>query len=147
MKKILRLGIAAGLVCALMPGCILVMHEETTLSVYNSMHDMTIVAGNSVYPVEAIDLYGVTIGDVYFDYIEAGTISAEVETGYEGDVNISIETAVAYVSVAPAGQIEYTFNGIEGLSTYITADQENTVEFGTSTAGAIFSSQAKKPAR
>jgi|GEM_PF-1841398 len=151
MKKWTWAAITAACAIAATSSCVLfVQVEETTLRVYNNMRNVTVVVGRGVYPVEKIDLYGVTIGDVYFDRIRAGTVTAEVETDYRGNVDISIDKAVAYVTVDPLGIIppdEYTFEGIEDFSTYISAETMNTVEFDKASAGTIFSYLPKRPAQ
>jgi hypothetical protein len=132
---------AGGLLAAL-SGYLL---PETKIKARNDLTDLTVDVNGSVTDVDAIDLEEVTIGDVLFSSVPAGTTTSEKSTQQSGAVTISIERANVVVMLL--GQsVTMPMDDIDAMVTNIDKGTVNTVEFNETTAGVIFSALAKRKA-
>lgn len=144
MLKKLFWVIPAGFI-AILGGCTVFVAtpEETTIKARNDLTAMSVDVNGKSTNIEGIDLIDITIGDVYFPYIEYGTTSAVKVTYRSGNVSVYIDTAV--VSTKVLGQTVFIpFPNISPMSARINANQSNTVVFDESTATVIFDALAKK---
>jgi hypothetical protein len=145
-----RLFVAVAAIIAVMGlGCEVTFYAPTptTVRVRNDMTDLSVTVRNTTTNVESVDLINVTIGDLFFSRINAGSVTEREETARSGDVNIFIASAKAVVVTYPFGirTVEtYTFNDIEPMVTTIESGEDNTVTFDEYTAGVVFSALAKK---
>ena len=124
--------------------------KTTTVVAQNDLTDLQVTVGGSPNNVTGVNLKQVTIGDVYFTAINAGTATAPETTDVSGTVDIDIGAATATVKTVVLGQASYTdvtISDIDKMQTDITSGEENTVIFDESTAGVVFSALAKKMAK
>ncbi len=136
-----------GVLCAagIIGGCsvTVIAPEETKIKAENNLVDLSVDVDGSTTNVDAIDLADVTIGDVYFSYIQGGTSTTAKTTSRLGKVSIFIDTAIVLTTVL-GKPVDLAFPNIDPMSTNITRDVTNTVVFDRSTASQIFSALAKK---
>jgi hypothetical protein len=93
--------------------------------------------------VDAIDLAGITIGDVVFPFVQGGQTSAAQVTNRSGTVTVMIDSA--YVLTTILGQtVTLPFAVLTTMSTTITPGITNTVVFDESTAATIINALGKK---
>ena len=99
MKKLIPIGIVCAV--AVLTSCSLniITPTETTIKAENNLTNLSIVVSGSTTKVTAIDLADVTIGDVFFSYIQGGTSTASKVTYKTGSVNIYIDTAIVLAKV------------------------------------------------
>ena len=116
---------------------------ETTVRAQNEMTDLEVsVYGETTSGVD-IDLNGVTIGDVYFSKIPAGSVTGEEDTDRSGIVNVFIASADA-ITYTFGIETVYPFEDIDPMETDIEEGEDNTVIFDEETAGVVFSALAKR---
>ncbi len=138
MKKFFEL-IGALLLIFIITSCHFWIMVDTTVRARNELTDLQVTVNRLKGDVEAIDLIGVTIGDVFLGSIPAGTTTSEKVIKETGDVDVYINKATAYL-----GSIKIEFEDIDPMETYISPGQLNTVVFDETTAGVVFSALAKK---
>ena len=118
----------------------------TTVKAENDLTNLSVDVNGTTTDVTGIDLIYVTIGDVFFSFVNYGTTTSAKTTDRSGNVAVTMDTAVVYTQVL--GQtVSLSFSNISPMSATITPDKENTVIFDQSTAGVIFQALGKKKAR
>lgn len=138
-------GVIALCVISMLESCTVVVTKptETTIKAENDLTSMSVDVNGTTTNIDGIDLIKVTIGDVYFPYIDYGSTSATQVTNKSGKVTVYIDTAV--VSTKVLGKTMFIpFPNISPMSATILTDQLNTVVFDQNTADMIFQALAKK---
>ena len=117
---------------------------RTRVKVENDLINLTVdVSGVSV-PVSAIDLAGVTVGDVVFDFVAGGTTSASHTTNSSGNVAVTADSVYVHYTSPFGIDVVQGFACNASLAVTITPGISNTVVFDETTAGSLLSSLAKK---
>jgi hypothetical protein len=141
-------GLAALCIVILVGGCTLTVTPppQTTVKVENDLTNLSIDVGGTTTNVDAIDLQGITMGDLYYDYVQGGQTSATKVTNRSGTETIYIDSAYVWTKVL--GQsISVGFKVTVQMSAAITPEVANTVVFDQTTASSIIQSLAKRKAR
>jgi hypothetical protein len=141
-------GLAALSIVVLVGGCTLTLAPapETKVQVENSLTNLSIDVNGTTTTVDAIDLQGVYVGDVYFDYVQGGHTSGAKVTTSSGNVTITIDSAYVWTKVLGV-PIKVGFKTTASMSTTITKETTNTVMMDATTASALIGSLAKKMAK
>ena len=152
MKSILRCVAIAATLTLVSVGCDIFIEVEpdTTLRAENEMVDLEVTVNGTTSEVDGIDLFDVTVGDIQFSEVLAGTITSSAVTERSGSVNVFIGSADASVASYPLGirRVDvYTFEDIDPMGATIIDGELNTVTFDETTAGDIISALAKKMAK
>jgi hypothetical protein len=116
---------------------------RTKVKVENDLTGLSIDVGGTTTNVDAIDLAGITIGDVYFSFVQGGTTSAAKATNSSGTVTVTIDSAYVLTTVLGI-PVTLPFAVLTTLSTTITPGTTNTVVFDESTAATIIQALGKK---
>jgi hypothetical protein len=125
MRKKLS-SLAALCVLALVAGCtVSVVTPQTTIKAENDLTNVTVNLTGSSPTFTRIDLYGVTVGDAYFPYVEGGYVSATLVTNSSGTVNVSVDSALGYAG----GTATYVFTQIPVSSVTLSTGVSNTAYF------------------
>ncbi len=134
-------------IAVLVGGCTVTVTPppQTTVQVRNSLTNLSIDVNGTTTNVDAIDLQGITVGDVYFDYVAGGQTSAPKVTDRAGTVTITIDSAYVWTTVL-GKPLSVGFAVTVQLSATINSEEANTVIFDQSTASAIIQSLAKRKA-
>jgi hypothetical protein len=135
-----------GMVCiALMVGgcsVTVIAPQQTKIKAENNLSNLTVEIGTSSVSGVNINLYNVGIGDdVEFASILSGAATGEQVTTNSGKVDILIGEADVVSTFGTR-----TFPNITGMTTYITKDVTNTVDFNDETAQVIVNKLAKRMA-
>jgi hypothetical protein len=127
-------------VAAFTSGCLFVVEvEDTTVRAQNVMTDLTIRVDGIDFAVEYIDLYDVTIGDVFFSEVQAGDRATSYRvSGYSGSVDVYIGSASAKVYSEEYGFQTIPFSDMDVSGVNLSTGAANTVLFDEYTAGEIF---------
>lgn len=149
MKAILPFIAVAAALTLTSIGCDIFIEVEpdTTLRAENNMVDLEVTVNGATSEVDGIDLFDVTVGDIQFSEVLAGTITSSAVTERSGSVNVFIGSADASVASYPLGirRVDvYTFEDIDPMETNIVDGELNTVTFDETTAGVVVSALAKK---
>ena len=120
-----------------------VLIRQTKVKVKNDLTNLSIDVGGTTTNVNAIDLAGITIGDVNFSSVDGGTTSDAKTTNSSGTVDVTIDSAYVLTTVLGI-PVTLPFAVLTTLSTTITPGITNTVVFDESTATAIIQALGKK---
>lgn len=116
--------------------------QQTKIKAENNLSNLTVEIGTSSVSGVNINLYNVGIGDdVEFASILSGAATGEQVTTNSGKVDILIGEADVVSTFGTR-----TFPNITGMTTYITKDVTNTVDFNDETAQVIVNKLAKRMA-
>ncbi len=120
-------GLAALYILVLVGGCTVSVAPipQTTVKAENDLTNVTVNFTGSSATFDKIDLYGITIGDVYFSYVEGGYVSSAQVTNSSGTVNVTVDSALGYVSSTAT----YVFTQIPVSSVTLSSGVSNTAYF------------------
>jgi hypothetical protein len=120
---------------------------ETKVKVDNRLTYLNNIDVNgSTINVSAIDLVGITAGDVTFQEVLGGTMSAAKPTSRSGNVTIIIDSVYVHSMILGLPVI-FGFTVTNTMTTTITPGVTNTVVFDETTASALIGALAKKAAK
>jgi hypothetical protein len=100
---------------------------------------MDITIGTKLYPDALIDLYDITVGDVSFSSVMAGTLSSAKTTGRSGTVTVLVGEADMI-----SGTTTLIVKNIDAMSATITQGATNTIVFDENSSSTIFAALGKK---
>jgi hypothetical protein len=116
------------------------------VKVENDLTHLSVNLGGFTTAVDAIDLVGITVGDLYFPSVNGGSISSSQITGTTGTVTITIDSVYVMVPVLAVETYQgFAYTG--AMTATITPGIINTITFDASTAAAIIQSLAKRKAQ
>jgi hypothetical protein len=122
-------GTALVLLVALIASCtVTVAPVTTTVTAENDLTGLSVNINGTPTTLDRIDLYGVTIGDVYFPFVAGGQATSTQITHASGSVTIYVDSAIGY----SGGHGIYLFTNISDLSTTIRLGNDNIVSFSGS---------------
>jgi hypothetical protein len=126
MLKKLSMVVGLGLV-VLIAGCTVTVTPtaSTTVKTMNNLTSITVNINGTSVPLDEIDLYNVTVGDVVFPYVAGGNTTSAQVTHSSGLVYVDVDSAVGYIN----GHGVYLFTGISSITKTLTSGVENTVTF------------------
>jgi hypothetical protein len=96
--------------------------------------------------VDALDLVGITVGDLYFPSVNGGASTGAYLTNITGTVTITIDSVYAMVPVLGV-ETYHGFAYTGSMTATIAPGVTNTITFDASTAGSIIQSLAKRVAK